>query len=103
MGLGLGSREHFNYSPDGKVLDTSLRTYKLMHYAETPQYLVGFVETPQVDSPYEARGLAEHGIIGIPAALANALSVAAGVEIDELPIVPETIWRIKTGGVHDSF
>lgn len=97
MGLGLGSREYFNYGADGKVLDTSLRSYKVMHFGQTPQYLVGFVETPQLDSPYEARGLAEHGIIGIPAALGNALSVAAGAELDELPLVPETIWKIKTG------
>ncbi len=99
MGLGLGSREYFSCGPDGKVLDTSLRTYKVMHFGQNPQYLVGFVETPQLDSPYEARGIAEHGIIGIPAALGNALSVAAQAELDELPLVPETVWRIKTGGV----
>ena len=97
MGLGLGSRECFHYDKDGRVLDTSLRTYKVMHFGETPEYLVGFVETPQLDSPYGARGIAEHGIIGIPAALGNALSLAAGVELDELPLAPETIWRIKTG------
>ena len=97
MGLGLGSRECFHYDQDGKVLNTSLRTYKVMHFGETPEYLVGFVETPQPDSPYEARGIAEHGIIGIPAALGNALSLAADAELDELPLVPETIWRSKTG------
>lgn len=98
MGLGLGSRESFQYGPDGKALDTSLRSYKVLHFGETPQYLTGFVETPQLDSPYEARGLAEHGIIGIPAALGNALSLAAGAEMDKLPLVPETIWAIKQGG-----
>jgi len=101
MGLGLGSRECFIYDPDAKILDTSLRSYKVMHFGETPQYLVGFIETPQLDSPYEARGIAEHGIIGIPAALGNALSVAVQAELDELPLVPETIWRIKTGGKYD--
>ena len=98
MGLGLGSREAFSYDKDGRVLDTSLRTYKVMHFGETPQYLVEFVETPQIDAPYQARGIAEHGVIGIPAALANALSLAAQVKLDELPLTPETIWRIKTGG-----
>ncbi len=99
MGLGLGSRESFFYDEEAKVLDTSLRTYKIMHFGETPEYLVSFVETPQIDAPYHARGIAEHGIIGIPAALANALSVAVQAELDELPLVPETIWRIKTGGI----
>lgn len=102
MGLGLASREYFAYDTDVKVLDTSLRTYKVMHFGETPEYLVDFVETPQIDSPYGSRGIAEHGTVGIPAALANALSTAVQAELDELPLNPETIWRIKTGGSYDS-
>ncbi|SHI09600.1 xanthine dehydrogenase, molybdenum binding subunit apoprotein [Sporobacter termitidis DSM 10068] len=99
MGLGKASREHFQYGPDGRVLDTSLRTYKVMHFAETPRYLVDFVETPNLDGPYGARGLGEHGVIGMPAALANALSLASGAELDELPLLPEKIWLKKTGGI----
>lgn len=99
MGLGLGSREYFQYGPDGRVLDTSLRTYKVMHFGQTPEYLTAFVETPNIDGPYGARGFGEHGIIGMPAALANALSLASGAELDALPLLPETIWRAKTGGV----
>ena len=101
MGLGLGSRESFNYNDNGILQTTSLRTYKVMHVGETPQYYVDFIETPEIDSPYGARGIAEHGIIGIPAALANALSKASGTELDQLPLDPETIWRIKTGGIYD--
>lgn len=99
MGLGLGSREAFMYDTDGKVLTTSLRTYKVMHIGEEPQYLVDFIETPQIDAPYGQRGIAEHGIIGIPAALANALSSAAQTDLNQLPITPEYIWRTKTGGI----
>jgi CO/xanthine dehydrogenase Mo-binding subunit len=69
-----------------------------MHFGQTPEYLVEFVETPFVEGPYGARGLGEHGIVGIPAALANALSVAAGCELDELPVTPEKIWLAKSGG-----
>jgi len=98
MGLGLGSREHFTYDQEGRFEDTSLRSYKVMHFGQTPQYLVSFVETPQIDAPYHARGIGEHGIIGIPAALANALSLAAQVEFDQFPITPELIWQLKTGG-----
>lgn len=99
MGLGLGSREAFIYDADGKVLTTSLRTYKVMHIGEEPEYIVNFVETPQIDAPYGARGIAEHGIIGIPAALANALSSAAQVDLNQTPITPEYIWKAKTGGI----
>ncbi len=99
MGIGLGSREAFLYDMGGKVQTTSLRTYKVMHIGEEPEYLVEFIETPQEDAPYGARGFAEHGIIGIPAALANALSSAAQIDLNKLPLTPETIWMIKTGGV----
>ncbi len=99
MGLGLGSREAFSYDTEGRVLTTSLRTYKVMHLGEEPEYLVEFIETPQIDAPYGARGIAEHGIIGIPAALANALSSAAQVDLNQTPITPEYIWKTKTGGV----
>ena len=98
MGFGLGSREYFQYDPAGRVLDTSLRTYKVMHFGQTPAYLVAFVETPFIEGPYGARGFGEHGIVGIPAALANALSVAAECELDELPVTPEKIWLATTGG-----
>ena len=98
MGLGLGSREYFQYDPAGKVLDTSLRTYKVMHFGETPEYLVEFIETPFTEGPYGARGIAEHGIVGMPAALSNALSTASETELDALPVTPEKIWVSKTGG-----
>jgi len=48
------------------------------------------------------RGLAEHGIIAIPAAFANAISHAADYEFDKLPITPEVIWKAKTGGKYDT-
>ncbi len=97
MGLGLGTSESFIYDTEGIVQNTSFRTYKMMRYGENPDYLIDFVETPQIDAPYGSRGLAEHGIIGIPAALANAISVAAHVDIINLPITPEQIWRLKAG------
>jgi CO/xanthine dehydrogenase Mo-binding subunit len=93
MGLGLGSRESFIYDQGQQPQNTSLRTYKVMRIGEQPQYLVDWVETPNLIGPFGARGLAEHGILGIHAALANALSLAAGVELDDLPIIPETIWK----------
>ncbi len=93
MGLGLGTSEDFVYDEDGIVEDTSFRTYKMIRYGENPEYVVDFVETPQIDAPFGARGIAEHGIIGIPAALANAISLAAHIDVNRLPITPEFIWR----------
>jgi len=95
MGLGLGMDEEFLYNVDGIMQNTSFRTYKMLRYGETPEYLIDFVETPQIDTPFGARGFAEHGIIGIPAALANAISCAAQIDITQIPISPELIWKKK--------
>ncbi|MDR2022453.1 MAG: xanthine dehydrogenase family protein molybdopterin-binding subunit [Hungatella sp.] len=96
MGLGLGTSEDFVCNEEGIVENTSFRTYKMIRYGENPEYLVDFVETPQIDAPYGARGIAEHGIIGIPAALANAISLAAKIDVNRLPITPEFIWRERS-------
>lgn len=101
MGLGYGSREYNLYARGGKRENPQLRTYHLMRFGENPEYLVDFVETPHIIGPYGMRGIAEHGIIGIPAALANALSAAAQVELNSTPLTPEAIWKAKVGEKND--
>ncbi|MFC4968646.1 molybdopterin cofactor-binding domain-containing protein [Paenibacillus sp. GCM10023248] len=98
MGLSFATREGLLYNQAGQVLNPQLRSYKVTRYGETPAYLAEFVETPFLEGPYGARGVAEHGTIGMPACLANALSLAAEVELDTLPLTPEMIWRARGGG-----
>ncbi|CAH0119912.1 Putative xanthine dehydrogenase molybdenum-binding subunit XdhA [Paenibacillus sp. CECT 9249] len=98
MGLGFAGRETFIFDSQGKILNPQLRNYVPPRYGEHPEYVVEFVETPHKDAPFGARGLGEHGLIGMPAALANALSVAAGVQLNKLPLVPELIWKTKREG-----
>lgn len=93
MGLSFGSREHFVYSDTGIVLNRQFRSYKTIRYGEQPEYIVEFLQTPYGEGPYGARGIGEYGVIGMPAALANSLSAAAGVELNRLPLLPERIWR----------
>lgn len=95
MALGMATTESFNFNKGLQVLNGSLRSYKVLRLGEEPEYLVEFIETPQVDGPYGARGLGEQAAIGIPAAVANALSTALGTELNRLPLVPEALWRSK--------
>lgn len=97
MGLSWASREGFISNLYGQTLNNQFRTYKTLRFGEQPEYTVEFVNTPQSDGPYGARGLGEHGIIGMPAALSNSLSAAAGVPLNQLPLVPEFIWQQKKG------
>ncbi len=102
MGLSFASREAFCFNEAGCILNNQFRSYKVMRYGENPEYIAEFVECPQIDAPYGARGLGEHGLIGMPAALANSLSVAADVPLNELPLIPELIWRRRGGDTGDT-
>lgn len=98
MGLGLATREEFVYDENAILQNTSLRTYKLMHFGEHPKYIVDFIETPQLDAPFGARGIGEHGILGIPAAFTHAIQLATEKDFHKIPISPELIWKTVTGG-----
>lgn len=101
MGISLSSREHFTYDKRGIPMLPNLRSYKLLHIGQEPDYRVGFVETPG-KAPFGVRPYAEHGIIGIPAALGNALSAAFGKQLSRLPLTPEAIWRTPNQENYDT-
>ncbi|KPV42347.1 aldehyde oxidase [Alicyclobacillus ferrooxydans] len=95
MGIGLATREGYVYDRRGAVTNPQLRVYPMLRYGEQPRYDVEFLTTPHKDAPYGIRGLGEHGLIGMPAALANALSNAIGIEVNQMPMTPELLWRLS--------
>ncbi|WP_455675549.1 xanthine dehydrogenase family protein molybdopterin-binding subunit [Pradoshia sp.] len=99
MGIAFAARETFYFDVLGQVQNPQLRTYRPLRYGEHPQYICRFLETPHVEAAYGARGLGEHGLLGMPAALGNGLSAAANVSLNKLPLLPELIWRtvVKEG------
>ncbi len=98
MSIGYASSEGFIFDSRERVLNNSLRDLKIMRYGDQPEYFVDFVQTPQGDGPYGARGIGEQGILGIPGALAAALSRAVGRPLDRLPLTFEEVWRAVQGG-----
>lgn len=101
MGIGYATREAFQFDSRGRVLNRKLRDFKILRYGEHPEYVVDFVETPQKDGPFGARGLGEQGILGMPAALASACSRAVGTQLMRLPLTPEYLWRESESGMAD--
>jgi CO/xanthine dehydrogenase Mo-binding subunit len=100
MGLGFAGWEGFILKSRGKVENDDLRSYKILRYGEEPQYMVEFVESPQRDGPFGARGLGEQGVLGMPGALAGALSRALGRPLNRLPLNPQVVWEAG-GGLPD--
>ena len=98
QGLSYGSRESVRYHDDGSFANPQFRSYKTIRLGEEPrEYLVDFIETPQIDAPYGARSVGEHAILAMPAALAQALSIAAGIALESPPFTPEAIWHAQGG------
>ncbi|MBP0726685.1 xanthine dehydrogenase family protein molybdopterin-binding subunit [Bacillus sp. RG28] len=97
MGIAFGGRETFVFDEYGRILNPQLRTYRPLRFGEEPEFIVEFVETPDVSAPYGARAAGEHGLLGMPAALGNCLSKGLGVQLNSLPLIPELLWRAKQG------
>ena len=93
--MGGATTEELIYSPEGRMRNNSLTDYKI----PTPEDVaattmdVVFLETPEPIGPFGARGIAEHGTVGITAAIGNAVSDALGIEIKRLPITNEKIYQ----------
>jgi carbon-monoxide dehydrogenase large subunit len=85
--------EKLNYSPEGKIRNDNFTDYKiptLEDFADTEADVI-FLETPQEDGPFGARPLAEHGVVGIAPAFANAIRDALNKHYFELPITADRI------------
>ena len=104
QGIGAALYEEVVYDESGQVLTASLADYVVPGAGEVPP--IGIVHL-EAESPSLGgfRGMGEGGTIGAPAAIANALADALaplGVEITELPMTPERLFRLienaKSGG-----
>jgi len=94
MGIGYTTMEGFKLNRRGQISNDTLRDFKIMRFSDAPKYEVKFIETPQQDGPFGARGLGEQSVIGMPGAISNALSRAVGAELSSIPITAEKVWEV---------
>jgi aerobic carbon-monoxide dehydrogenase large subunit len=83
--------EEVAYDEDGNLVNASLMDYLVPTAAEMPDFEVRHLETPSPDSPNGVKGAGEGGTLAPPGAIANAVSNALGVELNELPLTPERV------------
>ena len=94
QGLGTAVCEGYIYDARGRLLNPSFTDNKIPTARDLPfEVDVITVETPQIDGPYGARGVGEHSMIGVAAALGNAIQHATGAELTHMPIRFEDVWR----------
>jgi CO/xanthine dehydrogenase Mo-binding subunit len=94
QGLGTAVCEGYIYDEKGILLNPSFTDNKIPTAKDIPGVIESaVVETPQIDGPYGARGVGEHSMISVAAALGNAIQEATGAEIVHMPLRFEDVWR----------
>ena len=76
----------------GRIVNPNLADYHVAVQADTPEFDIDFINEPDPHMPdLGARGIGEIGIVGAPAAVANAVFNATGKRVRDLPITPDKL------------
>ena len=76
----------------GRFVNANLAEYHVVTSADTPHFDIDFIDEPDPHMPdLGARGIGEIGIVGAPAAVANAIYHATGKRVRDLPITPDKL------------
>lgn len=88
MGVGAALMEAlFGDKRRGFFVNHDLASYEVPVHADIPHQDVIFLdETDPMSSPMKAKGVAELGICGVAAAVANAVYNATGIRVRDYPI-----------------
>jgi carbon-monoxide dehydrogenase large subunit len=93
-GVGMTLHEWTRYDVDGQLLTGNYADYLLPTADVSPRIEIHHMETPTPLNPLGAKGAAESGTIGAPAAIVSAIEDALrplGVKISDLPVTPERL------------
>jgi xanthine dehydrogenase YagR molybdenum-binding subunit len=88
MGLGMALLEATDYDPQsGAPINSSMGDYLVAVNADAPAVEVHFLDYPDKEiNELGARGVGEIGLVGIAAAITDAVHHATGVRVRKLPV-----------------
>lgn len=91
FGIGMALSEETLYDPNtARPYTRNLADYHVAVNGDVPRIQVEFVEVPDPHiSSLGCRGIGEIGIVGVPAAIGNAVFNATGKRLRELPLTPD--------------
>jgi 2-furoyl-CoA dehydrogenase large subunit len=93
-GVGAALLERHVYDAEGNLLTTSFLDYCCPTATELPTPVTAMTGSPSPATPLGAKGLGEGNTMSAPAAVANAVADALGVEDVELPLTPARVWAL---------
>jgi xanthine dehydrogenase YagR molybdenum-binding subunit len=93
MGLGMALMEETVLDKNlGRIVNSDLAEYHVPVHADVPPIDVVLLDGfDEIASPIGAKGAGEIGIVGVAAAVANAVYHATGVRVRDLPITPDKL------------
>ena len=91
--LGYAVCEEMRYDEKGNAIERDLDRYHIFRADEMPELETIFVETFEPSHPFGVKAVAEIPMDGVAPAVGNAILDAIGVNVDEIPVTPEKIWR----------
>ena len=90
-GIGMALLEETVTDPTGRIANANLGDYLVPVNADVPELEVLFVGEPDRFNPIGVKGVGEIGLVGIAAAIANAVFHATGRRIRSLPITVDQL------------
>jgi CO/xanthine dehydrogenase Mo-binding subunit len=91
QGLGWALLERMPYDAQGQLMAATLMDYALPQSDQVPRIETVIIEVPSEHGPFGAKGVGEPPVVGVPAAVANAIADAVGMRFTDLPITGEAI------------
>ncbi len=92
QGLGLALTEEMVWEDDGRLANPTMMDYKIPGILDSPDRITSIIlETPEPTGPYGAKGVGENSLIGVPAAVGNAIADATGKCMRQIPFTPERV------------
>jgi len=98
QGIGWALNEEYIYGKDGRLQNPGFLDYRIPVCSDLPFIDTVILEIPNPNHPYGVRGVGETSIVPPLAAIANAVSNAAGVRMTHIPMSPPRILKAIEGG-----
>jgi CO/xanthine dehydrogenase Mo-binding subunit len=95
--MGWALLEEVTLDKEGGMANANLTAYVLPTMADVPPVRVLFHEEPYDYGPFGAKGIGELPMDGPAPALANAVSMALGLQVMAIPCTPERLLALSEG------
>ena len=96
MGMGYGLMAELP-SEEGRITTLHLGDYKLPTQADLPELVTVLLRGEEGPVPFGGQSIAEASNVPAAAAIANAVSDAIGIQLDQLPVSAERVYQALQG------